>query len=218
MANYNKKEVNRLINKIKKIENHIFENKAIIQTIYNPLYNKSSGFERDIIHEDVDTLKIQLSVISRENYKFIATNKAIHKKAETFVSKYQRYGGVDTKTAYKRYTIDQRDKYVKLFRILGKDAEIFKFLKDKGLWNDTQFWEDYFNGAYYAPLHEQYRRGGESPTTELHQEQYGTKHTLWGDAIISYANHYLTRRGRGNECKIKSVFDPYKKKQKEEGE
>lgn len=206
MAKYDKKRIQNLIKKIETINKNIFTNKAMIETYFEPLFSKSSHFDKSIVKEDNDTLKIQYEILSRNNFKSIYTNKAIHKKAVQYVKKYEKYGNISSSTAVKRFTTTSRDEYIALFKELSCDNNIIRFLKDSGLWGKSEFWQKYFNSSYFIPLYHKYSKNELSTTTQEWQKKSGSKHTIWEDSILSFANKFLKENGKSDKIKYKSYI------------
>lgn len=186
------KRVGTLLRRIDRIRGNYKTNLNYLKSQYGVMFKKSTHFERTDLGQDEDIFDIRYEMIM-SNPKRIKTNRAIRKKAETFIKNYKALGMYKIKTTERRFNVYMRDEWVNNFKDLGVDKKLFNELKERKLWDDTSFWSGFFKSKYYVPL---YRRYSRSQIIEVkkagHIDEQGS---LWGKYLGDYLDEWLNKNG-----------------------
>ena len=198
-------KIETLERKVKEIERNFMKYKEDIYTKNEAFINKSRksttiyGVSQETFNLMLETTKVKLIRAKKGD---LYSKTLVKDFIKTFdVARYK-----NVKTAEKGFIISQRNQYVSKFEALGQDNDIFIALKQSGLWNSKDFWKSFFNSDIFAPLYKEYLTKDSSSTTYTWQKEMGSKHTLWGDTIFSYANYYISRNANKYDDDVKNMF------------
>lgn len=159
--------------------------------------------------------------INKKRLSLLERGKIDRKEAREikfFIEKYKFASYTNYKYAERRYVLNLRDEYISRFESLGVDKDILETLRKSRLWNNNEFWQSYFNNReIFVPLTNQY---GENKTStegvddwnaQSQEKGYKTSHSIWGDAIYSYAKYFMEHKkdkfSKKERDKFKDAFD-----------
>lgn len=198
-------KIETLERKVKEIERNFMKYKEDIYTKNEAFINKSRksttiyGVSQDTFKLMLETTKIKL----RRAKKGDLYSKALVKD---FIKTFDVALYKNVKTAEKGFIIKERNQYISKFKALGQDNDIFKALKESGLWNSKDFWKSFFNSDIFSPLYKEYLANDSNSITYTWQKETKSKHTLWGDTIFSYAKYYISRHANKYDDDVKNMF------------
>ena len=135
-----------------------------------------------------------------------------------FIKEYKFASYTNYKYAERRYVLKLRDEYIGRFEDLKVDKDILETLRKSKLWNNNEFWQSYFNNReIFVPLTNQY---GENKTStegvddwnaHVEDKGYKTSHSIWGDAMYSYAKYFMEHHkdkfSKKERDQFKDAFD-----------
>lgn len=198
-------KIETLERKVKEIERNFMKYKNDIYTKNEAFINKSRksttifGVSQEMFDLMLETTKLKLKHAKKGDLY----SKTLVKD---FVDKFNVARYKNVMTAERGFIISQRNQYISKFEALGQDNDIFKALKQSGLWNSKDFWKSFFNSDIFAPLYKDYLTKDNSSSTYTWQKETKSKHTLWGDTIFSYAKYYISSHANKYDNNVKNMF------------
>lgn len=189
------KRLNSLIKKIDKVYKNYTRNTIYIRKQLSKMKDKSSHFERTPIYEDLDIVSIKREILLTNPNK-LKNNSNFQERARSFITKYGKIGKfTSSKRAFNSFILNSRDEYLSHFIGLGFDKGVVRFLNKNELFENPNFWKEFFNSNYFTPLYTKYDVTNKDTYLTISnfkgkRAPYGT---WWGKRIKKFAKEYLKK-------------------------